>query len=286
MSSVNDSSPYDSDDFDEDGVDDDGVDENSIESDPDDGLTTFRYKDLPTEVRTMILAHLVPQGGRCALDPTNIKRPGAFVDTGGDRGIMRYLLVSKAFHDGLVPILYRANEFCLIEPLSHHDSLTKIGPLALQSISHLTVKVARGMEDLGKIWETVVNTCHALETLTLVFYHEIKYWMRVLADLIVASDPKPKIDVLLYSSIWAAQDTKHTKIKADMEASLAAAGRRTMFMQYKPLPAKIKTLRISASTCDAAAYGLLTTKFKDRTVFQINAGQESELYSHLTCKKI
>jgi hypothetical protein len=110
--------------------------------------------------------------------------------------------------------------------------------------------------------------------------------MRVLADLIVASDPKPKIDVLLYSSIWATQDTKHTKIKADMESCLAAAVRRMMFVQYKPLPSKIKTLRISASTCDAAAYGLLTTKFKDRTVFQINAGQESELYSHLTCKKM
>jgi hypothetical protein len=110
--------------------------------------------------------------------------------------------------------------------------------------------------------------------------------MRVLADLVVASNPKPKIDVLLYSSIWAAQDTKHAKIKADMESSLLAAVRRKMFMDYKPLPTKIKTLRISASTCDAATYGLLTTKIKGRTVFEVNDGEESELYSHLTCKKV
>jgi hypothetical protein len=59
MSSVNIPAHCDCDECNEDAVDDASVDEDSIESDSGDDFTTFRYKDLPTEVQAMILAHLV-----------------------------------------------------------------------------------------------------------------------------------------------------------------------------------------------------------------------------------
>jgi hypothetical protein len=59
MSSVNSPAHCDCNDCNERGVDVASVDEDSIESDSDDGVNTFRYKDLPTEVQSLILAHLV-----------------------------------------------------------------------------------------------------------------------------------------------------------------------------------------------------------------------------------
>lgn len=126
-------------------------------------------------------------------------------------------------------------------------------------MTHLAVKVKHGLDDLGEIWEIILNQCPKLDTLTLVFYHDTKYWMQFLSDMVLMPEPKPKIDVKLYTSIWA-QDTTHGQFKTNMEAHLKSAARRRIFMGYKTLPTKIQNLCISASTCNAASYGLLTTK--------------------------
>ena len=113
------------------------------------------------------------------------------------------MLVSKAFHREIVPVLYRANQFCLIQPLTHGTALTKMSDQATANLTELTLQV-KEFADLGAVWSTVLKDCVKLEKITLVFYHDAKAWMKCLSDLVLMdAGGRPKIELLIYASIWA-----------------------------------------------------------------------------------
>lgn len=237
--------------------------------------TPFRFKDLPLELRMRVYRLLIPQHARIALDPKNIRNPGAFVGTKNNRKILSVLLVSKAFHAEIIPLLYGDSTFCLINPLSSEKALSFIGQLALNNIQKLEVQVSNGLVDLGAIWDDLNGACTKLKYLKLVFYHDHKNWMSSLADFALMPQPKPKIDLHLYTSIWANATESASNIRTEIDQALEKAERRRKVIRYTGLP-KVTHITIAASVSGVAAFAFLTYTHNGKVAFEAKIDKEND----------
>lgn len=259
------------------------IDEDSLLDGLSDGLEPFRFADLPAELRMRVYVLLIPQHFRLSLDPTNITNPGAFVDTKSRRKIVALLQVSKDIHAEVIALLYGNNTFCLIDPIASDKALSFVGPLALGCIQKLEVQVTNGLVDLGGIWDDLNGACSNLKTLKLVFYHDEENWLNTVADLALMPRPKPKIDLQLYTSIWAAPGQSAGSIRTELDEAFQAAERRRKVVRYTGLP-NVKNITIAASVAGVAPFAFLTYNRNGQLAFAARFDKENEKRTCLRLK--
>jgi hypothetical protein len=238
-------------------------------------IEPFRLMDLPPELKLRIYSMALPRRTRIALDPKNIRHPGPFWGTRNNKpDIIALMQVSKTVYNEVIQLLYTTNTFCLIDPLASDQALSFIGTPALNNLRKLEVQVTNGLSDLGAIWGDLKQHCTKLAGLKLVFYHDHTNWLNTLADLALLPQPKPKLDLQLYASVWSQGIQSAPAVRSRIDRAFQAAERRAKVVKYDEMP-KINLITIAASVAGDTGFAFLTYNRNGKPAFEAQLGKET-----------
>lgn len=108
--------------------------------------------------------------------------------------------------------------------------------------------------------------------------------MKTLTDLALMPKPKPKLDLQLYTSIWAEPTESAISIRKNIDDHFVAAERRRKILRYAPLP-KLALITIAASVPGTAAFALVTYSRVGKGSFEPKIDKESDKRTCLRWKE-
>jgi len=238
---------------------------------------TFRFLELPTELRLRIYRYIIPKARRVILDP-DCNTPLLFgkVEAGLSDVITLLTLCRKTYLEA-GPLVFRENTVTINNPMgpTHGDVLGKRGTLACQNIVKMDIKLYEGLADLARMWQTLIQL-PSLVSLKLILYHSRRKWLATLCDIASARADKTHytwdLQLELFTSIWA--EALLTDAYRRMIQTAFVNARDKSVMYPLQLPNNFKKLIVSASVGANAAYAFAT--YKDTTGFRFNSDGSSD----------
>ena len=235
-----------------------------------------------------ICKFILPHNQRLILDPENITHPSCFAHE--DYGeTLALLQTCRQIRNEVIPLLYSRNAVTVIKARDKAvtpDPLeTTVGTKAYHLVKSLDLGMSEGLEELGYLWQDVL-AMDQLEKLKFVYYHGNPWaWVNVAAEMMVVMsyETKPLEDL---------DQPEHLELRVEMFESVdvpayPAANYTTKLDKYIQkanvrtqvysfgLPARLKSITISASVSPQAAFAFATYR-RDGWRFNSPAGPSTD----------
>lgn len=251
--------------------------------------STFRFLDLPNELRLKMYRFMLPREERIYLDQEELQFPIPYVPEESYGSTLNLLQVCKQIHGEATEFIYTQNTVNIIKPTAAEDFLDSLGHTACQYICKLECHVENGLSDLGGIWQTL-KKCPRLTDLRLVFYHELVNWSQTLAQLAIyklgkSDDRQYSLDIELHRSIWC-PPYPVSYYAEQFDTHMGDAWRHAMIYTWD-LPVQLRRITIAASVSRSAAQGLLGWQDGSATwKFQRAGGSDTEMKKTLRIEEL